>query len=71
MTEEGLVISKKPIEGHEGAFEYWVRVKDRSIQKFNIRTDSINVGNRVEVEYVEEDENGTPQKKYTKILRII
>ena len=47
MTEEGLVISKKPIECHEGAFEYWVRVKDRSIQKFNIRMNSINVGNRV------------------------
>ena len=51
----GLVISKKELENYNGVYEYWVRMPDRKIETFNIKTDKIEVGHKVKVQQQEDN----------------
>lgn len=67
MSEIGLVISKLELQTPEGVYEYRVRMPNRRVQYFNVRTANIHVGQKVSVSVTETDEG---DKKY-KIERIV
>ena len=63
----GLVISKLELDEDLSVYEYMVRMPNRTIEKFRVRTSAINVGNKVQLGEVVNENN----EKRFKILKIV
>jgi len=62
----GFVISKLELDEDAGIYEYWVKMPNRKIEVFKVKTANIRVGNKVEVAEVEKD--GETKLKIVRIL---